>query len=276
MLLRSLLLLIAAFFTSGNTRGELRDDLVAKVTVYKQQIAQGTRYTYTVTNQGTKTIVGLVVGFDFYRGETQLEGARPIALQAPENWDSLIVNLEESNRFEIHWESGSPSQALAPGSSSSLFSVVVSQPNARYESVNWTVTINGPPVNASSRLTVVQGPTSDDTIAPALQVTLSPSVIWPPNKEMKEVRAVISVSDNTDQNPVIRLVSIICADCADPTNDIQQAQLGTDDRVFLVRADRTGRSKNGRVYVVRYSATDAAGNTAVTESTLTIPHDQRR
>ena len=88
---------------------------------------------------------------------------------------------------------------------------------------------------------------------------------------MVEVSANIVVSDNNDPNPKVKLVSIVCNDCDDPAADIRSADTGTDDRAFLLKADRLGKRKDGRVYTVTYSATDAAGNVATSQATVTVP-----
>ncbi|MCP4594165.1 MAG: hypothetical protein GY842_25835 [bacterium] len=43
------------------------------------------------------------------------------------------------------------------------------------------------------------------------------------------------------------------------TNDIQNADLGTDDREVRLRAERTGDGP-GRIYTLTYQATDHVGN----------------
>jgi len=50
--------------------------------------------------------------------------------------------------------------------------------------------------------------------------------------------------------------------------------LGTDDRNFLLRAQRNGTG-TGRVYTVRHRATDASGNATFPTGAVPVPHDQR-
>lgn len=54
------------------------------------------------------------------------------------------------------------------------------------------------------------------------------------------------------------------------TGDITGADLGTDDRSFQLRAERSG-SGSGRTYTVVYKATDASGNVATASATVFIP-----
>ena len=56
------------------------------------------------------------------------------------------------------------------------------------------------------------------------------------------------------------------------TPDMEGWEIGTDDRVGFLRAERSGRGK-GREYVLVYEVTDAAGNTARREVTVVVSHD---
>jgi hypothetical protein len=57
------------------------------------------------------------------------------------------------------------------------------------------------------------------------------------------------------------------------SDDVQGASFGTDDREFLLRAERTGRG-TGRIYTVTYEATDASGNLTDATAEVTVSHDQ--
>ena len=100
-----------------------------------------------------------------------------------------------------------------------------------------------------------------DTTPPDLTVVLSPTVLWPPNHKLVEIKASIAVRDVCDPNPTVRLVSITSNEPdngqgdGDTTGDSQGAALGTDDRTFLLRSERSGPG-GGRVYTVTYEASD--------------------
>jgi hypothetical protein len=58
--------------------------------------------------------------------------------------------------------------------------------------------------------------------------------------------------------------------------DIEGADIGTDDRSVLLRAERAG-TLIGRVYTLTYEAVDAAGNVSPPQSvTVTVAHDRRQ
>jgi hypothetical protein len=107
----------------------------------------------------------------------------------------------------------------------------------------------------------------------ALDLSVSPAVIWPPNNKMVAVSAQISVSQpGAPSAPRVELVSVT-ADEPLGAGDIQQAVLGTDCRRFLVRASRLG-SGRGRTYTITYRATDAEGVSTVRRATVFVPHDR--
>ena len=122
-----------------------------------------------------------------------------------------------------------------------------------------------------------EGFTADAT-PPTLQVSVSPSILSPPNHKMALITATISAQDNLDPNPTVELVSITANEPVkgrgdgntDP--DIDEAAFGTDDRTFLLRAERSGTG-TGRIYTITYRARDAAGNTTTASATVTVPHD---
>ncbi len=118
-----------------------------------------------------------------------------------------------------------------------------------------------------------------DQAPPQLAVTLSPTALWPPNHRLVEIVATISVEDDQDPHPVVRLVSITSSEPdnglgdGDTANDIQGADLGTDDRQFFLRAERSGAG-TGRTYTVTYEASDAAGNTTTVTAQVVAPHNR--
>ena len=254
-----------------------RDDEVATVKVYKEASASSVTYTYSVTNHSEYSLTGVTVGFDYYRGNPVLSGTHPQQIIVPSQSEGYVESLEESDKYSVHWEITNPSASIKPGQTLSGFKIVMAREDTRLTSSNWTVLVDGPPASASSPLLLVEGPSASiDSVPPTLSVTLSPNNLWPPNRRMVEVSANIVLSDNNDPNPKVKLVSIVCNDCDDPAADIRSADIGTDDRAFLLKADRLGKRKDGRVYTVTYSATDAAGNVATSQATVTVPHDQRK
>jgi uncharacterized repeat protein (TIGR01451 family) len=121
-----------------------------------------------------------------------------------------------------------------------------------------------------------------DAAAPAIELELSPRIIWPPLHQLVRVRATIVTRDTCDPRPQVTLVSITSSDDEPGPGrtfpifnrpDIQGAAFGTDDREFFLRAERDGgRGRTGRVYTVTYRVTDASGNATLKTATVTVPH----
>ena len=112
-----------------------------------------------------------------------------------------------------------------------------------------------------------------DNTPPSIDITASPSTLWPPNRKLIAVSVAVRASDNLDANPTVTLLSISCDDGCDVGSDVV-AMLGIDDRAFHLRATRRGDS-SGRRYVIDYRATDSAGNAAFAQTSVVVSHDQR-
>jgi hypothetical protein len=121
-------------------------------------------------------------------------------------------------------------------------------------------------VTSLSPFAVVQ-----DVAPPTIAVSVTPTVIWPPNNKLVRVTANVTASDPGDPAPVVTLVSITSNEPAAP-DDIQAA-IGTDCRTFLLRASRLGGG-TGRTYTITYRATDASGLVTEKAVTVIVPHDQ--
>jgi len=153
--------------------------------------------------------------------------------------------------------------------------------------VSPTVTLPMGPTTVT--LTVYDGQYSDtdtvditvqDTTLPVISVTVSPTILWPPNHKMVDIVATVTVSDICDAAPTVVLTSVTSNEPDDAkgngdgktVNDIQGAETGTEDYEFQLRAERAG-ADDGRVYTVTYTATDASGNSASASATVVVPHD---
>ena len=111
-----------------------------------------------------------------------------------------------------------------------------------------------------------------DTTAPALNVTLSPNVLWPANHKYVGVKPSIAVSDSCSAIVAVERTSI---SSNEPDNGLGDGDMANDilikDGNLMLRAERSGKG-SGRVYTVAYKATDTAGNSTITTATVTVPH----
>ena len=146
--------------------------------------------------------------------------------------------------------------------------------------VTLTVTYTDPDTSDETSDTDTVDVTVEDTTPPLLSVVASPMLLWPPSHKLHEIDAVLVVDDACDPDPVIELTSLVSNEPDNSTgdgntvDDIQEADLGTDDRSFLVRSERKGNG-SGRSYTATYTATDGSGNLTDAVAHVLIPHDQR-
>ena len=140
--------------------------------------------------------------------------------------------------------------------------------------VTWTATDDSGNASTATQLVTVA-----DTTPPDLAMSVSPDALWPPNHRMKWITASIEVSDICDADPEVYLVSIVSNEPVNANGDgntepdIDEADYGTDDREFRVRAERAGPGED-RIYTVTYQAEDDSGNTMSAEDSILVPHDQ--
>jgi uncharacterized repeat protein (TIGR01451 family) len=250
----------------------------------------------TVNAQGTQVLVALSVS------PTAAVGPRSLAITNPRSGlaasasfrvvDTTVPAVqitEPANGAEL----ASPT-VVVRGTVSEPGTVTVNGVNATVASLAFTATVNlgtsGP-----HRLAAVatdasgnRGTTFVDVVVaavdatpPTLALTATPSQLWPPDHRMVPVTIGVTVHDETDASPAVVLLSVTSSEPDDArgnddgttVNDIQGAAIGTDDRQVLLRAERAGKGP-GRVYTLRYRATDDAGNSVEQTVTVRCPHDQ--
>jgi hypothetical protein len=141
-----------------------------------------------------------------------------------------------------------------------------------------TTSVTFAATDASGNASMCQAPvTVVDTTPATISVRLSRSTLWPPNHKLVPVSASLTVGDACGSTAV-ELVSITSSEPDDgggdghTSNDIQGAEFGTADVTFLLRAERSGSSPEGRVYTVVYRVTDGSGNVSLATAIVRVPH----
>lgn len=226
----------------------------AEVRVWQENLPGKVVYHYRVINQATGfSIPTVIIGYDHFHGVPTLT-ARPQTIRSPSGWFGQIISTEETLIVEVEWgRDNNLSNSIQPGAEKRGYAVEVPNANNSYRS--FYTLIFGDGTVASGQILPDTQPPLGDSMPPTLSVVLTPNIIWPPNGKMNPIEATITVQDDQDPAPVVRLVSITCNECMDPAVDIADAELNTDNRSFSVRSKRTGQRKDGRVYTVTYSAT---------------------
>jgi len=112
--------------------------------------------------------------------------------------------------------------------------------------------------------------TIQDTTPPELNLSVSPTILWPPNGKMIKITSTCTATDICDPSPQVSLLDITASEPCNP-NDIQ---ISDDGSIYLC-ATRSGNSK-ARIYTLTYQACDESVNCATKTATVTVPHDMRK
>ncbi len=281
MKIKQLMFLAQLFLVVASCAAFAQQAPTVTIKAFQTNLPDGTtRYQYRVINSGTNRVVGFAIGSDYYHGVSELrvfpqgwafnDGIPTTSSASPTAWHVDVITTEESPVVELEWRNDGTADIMA-GLSTSGFSIVTPQPDNAYLRGHWTAFFSDSTVE-SALVVVDDNPTPVDNTPPNITVSVTPSSIWPPNGGLRTITANISVHDDQDPNPVVKLVSITCSEPLDPGDVV--ANFGTDSRTFSLAAKRLGQDKTGRIYTITYSATDASGNTATAVVTVTVPHDQ--
>ncbi|PIQ12452.1 MAG: hypothetical protein COW70_10020 [Hydrogenophilales bacterium CG18_big_fil_WC_8_21_14_2_50_58_12] len=284
------LLPLFAFLLMAFNHAALAQQSLVVVKTYGQHIGGNIIYQQQVTNNGSRDVVSIAIGEDTdYQGsslpQTKAEGeldalpvgssmfkmiVNPASVSGPSGWTAGVTQINDNGRF-FHWDSpGYPQPAIQPGQTM-RFSITV----PKYDEAYLTGHFSAGYADGKNPWAYNGVMEKLDTTPPSLTVSLSPNKLWPPNDKLVPVTVTITVKDDYDPMPEIKLESITASETL-AAGDIQNAQFGTDDRQFSLAAKRAGTSLAGRTYTVTYSATDASGNKATTSATVTVPHDRSK
>ena len=116
-----------------------------------------------------------------------------------------------------------------------------------------------------------------DEIAPTIDVSVTPDLLWPPNHRYTLVTATVEVSDNFDTDPTVTLLSVVSNELddglgdGDTPNDIRVLS----DFTFALRAERSALG-TGRIYTITYQVTDDCGNSAIGTAEVYVPLNRGR
>jgi uncharacterized lipoprotein YddW (UPF0748 family) len=114
-----------------------------------------------------------------------------------------------------------------------------------------------------------------DTIAPTLTLSATPSVIWPANNQIVNLRLY---GNGTDSVSGLASVSYVITDEYGAALNLPLRVLTGNSSSWTealeVEARREGTDLNGRIYVVVATLTDVAGNSTTATTNIIVPHDQ--
>ena len=95
----------------------------------------------------------------------------------------------------------------------------------------------------------------------------SQATLWPPNGKMVPVSLAVNTPDTC--NVSCNITQVTGTDGASSADWQISGPLSAN-----LRADRTGKDKNGRVYTLNLQCSDAASNSTAKTVQVTVPHDQ--
>lgn len=268
------------FLPLGFSHAALAEQPSVVVKTYGQHIGGNIVYQHQVTNNGSRNVVDIALAENAETDQGELNFVMPVgnvmcdpkinpaSISGPTGWTAQMIQIEHAGCF-LQWRRPrSPLLPLQPGQTMRL-SVTVPKYfeayltghfSAGYGDGNDPWYFNG----VMEKL---------DVTPPSLTVTLTPSTL-PPNGKHVPITGTLTVKDDYDPSPEIKLESITPSELSEP-GDIREAQLGTDDRQFVLKAENKGKNESARFYTVIYSATDASGNKATASATVTVRHDKR-
>lgn len=260
-----------------------------QVKVYGQHVGSRVIYNYQIVNNSPYKVAAVWVGFDSQNDKNpdndgpELRtfppswnrrefGSKmpPGTVTVPPGWEAEAMSQEETLNRAINWSITDENfqAVIQPGVTLGGMSVTLEAADSSYLSSHALVIYSNGPGNYTVPIELL------DTTAPALHIALTPTSLRPSEKSVP-ITATLTVKDDYDPQPEIKLESITANEPLEK-EDIKDAKIGTDDRVFKLKAEREGKNKAGRIYTVTYSATDATGNKAIASATVTVPHDQRK
>jgi hypothetical protein len=115
-----------------------------------------------------------------------------------------------------------------------------------------------------------------DKTAPTLSLSADPSVIWPANGKTISVNITGRGADAV--SGLAGVSYAVTDEYGAPLSIAPRSLAGAQsawDETLGIEARREGGDRDGRLYRIVATATDAAGNTATASTTVTVPHDQR-
>ena len=107
---------------------------------------------------------------------------------------------------------------------------------------------------------------------PTLNFSVSPDSLWPPNHKY------VTIEASFDPSLDVASVTLLSITSNEPDNgqgdgDKPNDIVIVDNDTFNLRAERSGGG-NGRIYTIKYQATNTCGNTVIATATVTVPHNK--
>lgn len=106
-----------------------------------------------------------------------------------------------------------------------------------------------------------------DKTPPELSLETSTQTLWPPNGKMANIQILGNASDDNEVTTSVQTID---------EYGLIQPQISDFGQTIQLEAKRKGNDLDGRTYTIEATAKDKAGNTAVKQIQILVPHDQGR
>jgi hypothetical protein len=107
-----------------------------------------------------------------------------------------------------------------------------------------------------------------------LSASATPNVLWPPNHKMVSVTITVNHPEDFTSCKIVSVTSnepVIGKGSGKTSPDF----IITGDLTLQLRAERSGKTKAGRIYTIQVACTDLAGNTTSTTVLVTVPKNNK-
>ncbi len=136
-------------------------------------------------------------------------------------------------------------------------------------------TVTASASNAAGTATCTFTVTVNDTEAPVISnMSATPNNLWPPNHKMHLVTVNYNSSDNC-AGVINCALTVTSNEAVNGNGDGNTAPdwVVVNDHQVMLRAERSGKG-NGRIYTIKATCTDAAGNSTSSTTTVSVAHDK--
>lgn len=201
-------------------------------------------------------------------GVVRLDQAAPLTVASLtgsnglNNWFVSAVTVDfaasdtDSGVREIHYSVDGSAEVVTPGSAAAL---LISNEGAH--TVTYYAVDNAGNVEPAKKVEV-----NIDRAPPAVTVSLSSSILWPPNHKMVDVK-LSGISGDSQSGVASMDISVV------DEYGIYSGTVAAFGNIVRLEAWRDGNDMDGRHYTITAVVKDMAGNVTTASAVVVVPHD---
>jgi hypothetical protein len=209
-------------------------------------------FTFTTLRENLPPIFGI---------PTPVNGSTNTALNL--TW-SIPISDPDGDRFDYKIQCSNGQSKVRVNMSNGTKTLVLT--NLTF-ATRYTIWVNATDTNGSGHYTRAWFTfTTKNQNQTQIMIAASPNILWPPNHKMRTVKITGSVSGMSSGMTLTFTV-------ADEYHLVEPSLTGFNQTIQL-QAWREGQDKNGRIYTITATITDAHGVVATASTVVLVPHDQ--